>query len=107
MVYNLDEIDIKILRKAYFLKDDESQKIWEWTTELFPTETSDLERKKNYIKIQRHIKRMSDIFSVEGKDDPDFILDQDKIIFQKKKLPNGIKDCMMIQHNGRWTLFEL
>lgn len=107
MVYNLDELDIKILRKAYFLKEEESQKIWEWTIELFPTETLDIERKKNYIKIQRHIKKMKELFTIENNGNENFVLDPDKIIFQKKKLPNGIRDCILIQHKGRWNILEL
>lgn len=107
MVCDLDDLDIEILKKAYFLRDGESQKIWDWTIDLFPLETSDLERKKNYIKIKRRIRKMRELFSTEKNGVQNFVLNADKVLFQKKKLPNGMKDCILVNEGGFWNVFQI
>lgn len=102
----LDELDIKILRRFHDLKKDDPN-IWNWTIDFFPEEKTSRERNKNYLKMIRHIKRMGELFIIDENGEKKITLDGDKVKFQKKKLPNGMRDCLVVQVEDLWNILEL
>lgn len=93
----LDELDLKILRKSYFLKEGETQKIWKWTLEFFPEDTEDHQRTSKYNKIMYRLRhKLKNLYIVDKNGCTYFLLDREKVKFQKKKLGGVMKDCLII-----------
>lgn len=104
---DFDKLDNLILKKFSFLEDGEKQEIWDWTLEFFPKETTNRERSRNYQKIIRRIKRMSELFEIQENGRDNYILDGERVFFQNKRLPNGLKLCLVVFLQGKWHVHEL
>lgn len=100
----LDNLNIKIIREFYKLKENEETTTWGIMRKLYP-KGRDLEENR----IKYRIKKMAEVglFLVEGNSPKMFSLILDNVIFKKQKFPDKIEKALCLKICDKWEIFEL
>lgn len=107
----IDELDISILRNFYRLKQNETKATtWTIAIRIFKNCRTDSEKRAKHNLIKSRIRKMQgDLFEIKKNGSGRWIytLIGDNIKFCKHRFPNGVKDCLMVCINLKWTAFEI
>lgn len=105
----LDEIDKKILKIFFNLKEDEYTGTKIITKHLFPDLSKCALRAKEKI-INYRIKKMSpNLIKIRNNCDGycEYTLISENVNFCKHRFPDGKKDSLIVKNNGKIIIFEL
>lgn len=104
-----DKLDISILKNFYKLKENEEITTWTIMNRIFKDCKNDSEKRAKHMLIKLRLKNMEgDLFEIKKENGKlTYILIEDNIRFCKHKFPNGVKNCLMVCIDERWSVFEL
>ena len=105
----LDKLDTKILKNFYNLKENEEITTWTITIRLFPHCKTDSEKRAKHNLIKSRLRKMEgDLFKITKNGERlVYTLIGKNINFCKHKFPSGVKNCLMICVDSKWSIFEL
>jgi len=107
--FYFDELEIKIIKKFFELKNNEQKKTWDIMIEIFNPK-SDYEKRIFYKKLINRLKGMSKlgIFNIkENKKNEFFDLIEDRVIFKKIEINAKKPSFIGIFACDKWHFFEL
>jgi len=105
----LDEIDFRIIKILYFLKDNEEINTkYDMVLRVFPEKT-DYEKRKNYTRIKRKLEKLENYGVIKKVTNGCYInweLQSDKVNFKKIKFLDEQKDVICIKAEDGWCAYE-